>query len=65
MAKILEQVFQNTNFKEKMKKDKVIIMRITAIEKVLVKKTASSLGLSMTEYFNRLHALAVAELNKD
>jgi hypothetical protein len=54
----LSKVFKGIKVKSELSKDAVIIFRATESEKSDMQATAKKLGLSLTEYLGRLHALA-------
>ena len=59
----LDGVFKGTKLKAALAKNAVVVFRATSGEKADMQKTAKSLGLSLTEYIGRLHALATAQMN--
>jgi antitoxin component of RelBE/YafQ-DinJ toxin-antitoxin module len=48
--------------KKELVKSSVIIFRVNDREKAEIQKTAKSLGMTTTEYFTRLHAIAKSRL---
>jgi predicted PhzF superfamily epimerase YddE/YHI9 len=58
----LNGVFKGSKLKAVLAKKAVIVFRATDAEKADMQATAKGLGLSLTEYIGRLHALARAQL---
>lgn len=58
----MDTALKGIKLKEALAKDAIVLFRTTKSEKADMQATAKGLGLSLTEYLGRLHALAKPQL---